>query len=217
MSKWLVASCRRCTNHISKGRFIYLQMNIDAKWSKCHWFLRIGFECRTLNSSRQSGHPLTSSFDTIKWVKIEFGRLFSSIEDFSFLSLHFSNTPFQETIDAILDPEHEYVGVIPSWLPPNITQYRGQQVRLRFLCGADILDDFANYKILCTQIRKCEPWTRREVRQPRSHDWQTPINFISFCSRLKQFYRTMDWWPFPGMTLTLQRKFSNPICCTVWR
>lgn len=32
----------------------------------------------------------------------------------------------------------------PSWAPSNVNNLRGQQIQMKLLCGADLLESFAN-------------------------------------------------------------------------
>lgn len=38
-------------------------------------------------------------------------------------------------------------GTIPSWIPRNITKYKGEKVQVKLLCGADLLESFATPKL----------------------------------------------------------------------
>lgn len=36
---------------------------------------------------------------------------------------------------------------IPGWVPQNIRKYKGQRIKIKLLCGADLLESFATPKL----------------------------------------------------------------------
>lgn len=75
---------------------------------------------------------------------------------------------FQNQLNSILNDDNEHNKNIASWIPSNINEIRGQRVHVKLLCGADLLESFANE----------EQWSHAEV------NW----NIFKFQRKQKRIY-----------------------------
>ncbi|XP_055300259.1 nicotinamide/nicotinic acid mononucleotide adenylyltransferase 3-like [Sitodiplosis mosellana] len=51
----------------------------------------------------------------------------------------------QNYLNSILKDDNEYwMENVPNWMPSNIAEYKERQIKVKLLCGADLLESFAN-------------------------------------------------------------------------
>lgn len=132
---------RPCMIRTKSQMFNWFHHSIDARWSNYRFNRRIGFDHRPGSVNRDNGHQPHKCFSIIKWVMVWIFLSWITIETESTFK-------FQNCINSILNDDTEnWVKNAPKWIPPNLNEYKDRQVKVKLLCGADLLESFANRKL----------------------------------------------------------------------
>lgn len=128
----------------------WFQIRIDMSWLDCHYCLLIGFDSLTGKCIKINGHQLILFCVIIRWI---FGHPWNVwIDQLLWL---------QEHLNSILNDEYEFQNVT-SWLPKNIYDFKGKKVQIKFLIGADILEQLSGVS-LSADKQLATSWSKEEV------------------------------------------------------
>jgi len=67
----------------------------------------------------------------------------------------------QEHLNSILNDEYGFQNVT-SWLPQNINDFKGKKVQIKYLVGADVLEQLSGVS-LCADKQLATSWSKEEV------------------------------------------------------